>query len=617
MAMKVRTDTESKSSKSSASGGSNVTSLAEFKYHARNNLNVKGDLRDQSLTAATLVDTSTIHFNQPLYRISKEDLSEQATPVIGKQQLEKLFSTKAANDPTTSHLLSQDINPMLASWLAAYSFTCQRTKQAEAPFVRLEDKEAHIAHHERMERRQLKLVPPPMPWEWRTRKATLGWSGRPPTELQLRQRWIRKGSKARSALVGMQQRISKAIRLPENNPHQWVQNQPTNRHWSCLTTSTDVNGIANWMRRKEHSRYEFSYPDTPDENSPKIPTSYYFKLCARKRRLSFFNHLCTDDDLKLPTKGDEEVFNRFKSPHEVKALAAKLPTQSNPRTIKLKRDHAKWMQILGKRLGAPTRKQRYKAALRATVSQLLQPESKRQKKERCKAIQQARDYYSYLKHKARSNQFIPYVPVKSLEVGGGTIGCRYEGMWAWHALSLIVDTRKLIVDSLVFDDYWMRYVGWYKSWQGGVITFDELRETAQGIFNMSNECQQPLASTGDKEECGTDTFSLNKRTLFVDRNGVVTDKLSLVTREEAIERGYASPVLMSNRESLIVKDVVLSKKALDSWNSQGYGNVDHFILARGWKKIGALMLPTDPIDNEDNGVVTVELPPAIGRRLSA
>ena len=74
---------------------------------------------------------------------------------------------------------------------------------------------------------------------------------------------------------------------------------------------------------------------------------------------------------------------------------------------------------------------------------------------------------------------------------------------------------------------------------------------------------------------------------------------------------------MSNRESLIVKDVVLSKEALDSWNSQGYGNVDHFILARGWKKIGALMLPTDPIDNEDNGVVTIELPPAIGRRLSA
>ena len=396
----------------------------------------------------------------------------------------------------------------------------------------------------------------------------------------------------------MRKRISEAIRLPENNPYQWVQNQPTNYHWPGLITLTQVYGIANWMRRKEQSRYDFTYSDNPEKESCSIPVSNYFRYCARKRRLSFFNHLCTDDDLKLQTKGDEEVFNRFKSPHEVKALAAKLPTQSNPRTIKLKKDHDRWMQILGQRLGTPTRKQR--------------------QEERCSAIQQAKEYYSYLKHKARSNPFTPYVPTKSpKEVVGGTVGCRYEGMWAWHALSLIVDTRKLIVNSLVFDDYWMRYVGWYKSWQEGVITFDELRETAQGIFNMSNECQQPLASTGDKEECGTDTFSLNKRTLFVDRNGVVTDKLSLVTREEAIERGYASPVLMSNRESLIVKDVVLSKKALDSWNSQGYGNVDHFILARGWKKIGALMLPTDPIDNEDTGVVTVELPPAIGRRLSA
>ena len=597
MAMKVRTDTESKSSKSSASGGSNVTSLAEFKYHARNNLNVKGDLRDQSLTAATLVDTSTIHFNQPLYRISKEDLSEQATPVIGKQQLEKLFSTKAANDPTTSHLLSQDINPMLASWLAAYSFTCQRTKQAEAPFVRLVDKEAHIAHHERMGRRHLKLVPPPMPPEWRTRKATLGWSGRPPTPLQLVQRTLRRSTERK--LTVMRKRISEAIRLPENNPYQWVQNQPTNYHWPGLITLTQVYGIANWMRRKEQSRYDFTYSDNPEKESCSIPVSNYFRYCARKRRLSFFNHLCTDDDLKLQTKGDEEVFNRFKSPHEVKALAAKLPTQSNPRTIKLKKDHDRWMQILGQRLGTPTRKQR--------------------QEERCSAIQQAKEYYSYLKHKARSNPFTPYVPTKSpKEVVGGTVGCRYEGMWAWHALSVIVDTRKLIVNSLVFDDYWMRYVGWYKSWQEGVITFDELRETAQGIFDFQNEYQQPLASTGDpKEERSTDTFSLNKRTLFVDRNGVVTDKLSLVTREEAVERGYASPVLMSNRESLIVKDVVLSKEALDSWNSQGYGNVDHFILARGWKKIGALMLPTDPIDNEDNGVVTIELPPAIGRRLSA
>lgn len=632
MAVKVKTDTEKAKS---SSKGSKVVHLREFKYHDRNTSKlIKGDKRDQAFTAASSVDTSTIHFTEP-WLVLKESVSQQKEPPVlingmqlkdwkkSKQLLRSCEETApAANDPDVRKsskskpvssgyipILPQDLNFRYRMWLQAYSFTCQRKLEWDAPYVLLSNKEEHIARLERMKSREDHLTEFPHAFKkhsWRPREEAqrsvlTGWTGgRPPTVNQLLEQAYRKGYRFcprdnpewREKLKDKVRSLDNPVVQP-NRPLQLAQNQPTNTHWPNFITSTEVYGLANWFRRKEHSKYDWSVID-PDK---KVHAAWY-QATGRRRILSFFNHLCPDSDLKHRTKDDEKVLRILRHPRFVKSKIADVKG-SNPRSVELKQAHDNWMEKLGK--------QKYQS--------------------------EVKKYYGWLKSTSVFNSMTVYLP-KLIKSGGLLLGSRKEGEKVLQLLKEInpqFDIRQYIYEYLHFDDCWTCFLKHYEKWIAGSITIDELRSEAHHIF-ISGKISAPSLPVLPKSEkvlllkhkptksairkATASSPGESKRTMFVSSRGDVTPTLPLITKEEAVQLGYASPDRgESNSESLIVQRIVRDKEALDRWHSLGVNNVEHFVLARGWKKIGEILLPVDkPTDDKGGEIATIELPPAIGRR---